>query len=76
MKNGNGRFYQKLGLRIEIFREAAGMTREQLGKKVNLSRESIHSIENGRQRVFVDQCLALAKALKIDPEQLMAGAPR
>lgn len=47
------------------------MTQEQLGRRVGLSRVSVTNVERGRQQVYVHTLCRFAKALDIEPVELV-----
>lgn len=55
--------YQQFGARLAAERRRAGLTQAELARTVGLSRASIANIEGGKQRVFLDQVVALASAV-------------
>lgn len=62
-------FYKTLGSRI---REVRGtMTQEQLARASNLSRTSVVNIESGRQQLLVHNLFQIAKALAMNPSDLI-----
>ena len=46
-----------------------------MARAMGISRASVSNIENGRHRVFLDQVYAAARALGVDPRELLP-APR
>ena len=66
-------YYRELGGRV---REARGdRSQAELGKRSDLSRMTIANIELGRQRVAVDVWLRIARALDVDPLDLLPTTP-
>jgi len=65
--------YRALGARIQIIREAIGMTQEALAKKVGYTRTSLVNIEAGRQRLPMHQVEEIARALSSTPRHLIKG---
>ncbi len=61
---------QQLENSVRENREKAGLTQEELAAKVNLSRQSIISIEKGRFTPSVITALSLAEELNVTVEQL------
>lgn len=57
--------------RIREWRSRRRMSLAELGETVGLSRSEISKLENGSRRVRADHLVALAKALKVPPEDLM-----
>lgn len=70
-------FNEELGRRIRAAREGK-LTQAELGASVGLSRTAITNIECGRQRLLVDQLVGIARAVGVQPADLlppvMAGA--
>ena len=58
-------FYRQLGQRIARARKLAGLTQEELGKHVGLSRTSITNLEAGRQPIQAHTLFCAAKVLKV-----------
>ncbi len=71
--------YEDLGRNIRRARLHAGLTQEQLGRAVGLTRTSVNNIEHGRQKVLVHTLLELASACGVTPDSLLvreaAAAP-
>jgi HTH-type transcriptional regulator/antitoxin HipB len=60
-----------VGARIRKARLARGLSQAELAEKMELSRPAIASIEAGRQGLLVDQLVAIAHLLDVDPEVLL-----
>jgi transcriptional regulator with XRE-family HTH domain len=58
------RFLQALGDRIREIRTEAGMTQEELGKKCDLHRTFIGSVERGERNISILNLKQLAASLK------------
>ncbi len=56
---------------MKIIREWTGLTQRDFGKSLNRSRDSINNIENGRNKVYFDTLMEIAKKydLKITIEK-------
>jgi len=67
-------FYSKLGDSIRQRREELGLTQEELGESLGLSRTSVTNIERGRQRLLIDQFQLVCKALDQPADTLLAKA--
>lgn len=70
--------YRQIGKRIRELRllREPKMSQQVLAKEVGLSRVSIVNIENGRHRIQVHLLFDLARALKVQPQELVpAVAP-
>ncbi len=51
----------KAGEIIKIIREWTEMSQTEFAKSIKRSRDSINNIENGRNRIFLDTLLEIAK---------------
>jgi len=73
MTRGNGSTMNSADTpnRIREWRSRRRMSLAELGETVGLSRSEISKLENGSRRVRADHLVALAKALKVPPEELM-----
>lgn len=60
--------------RIKKARENAKLTQEQLGEKINLSRNEISNLECGKNKLSYKTLRELCDALDICPCELMCGA--
>lgn len=65
--------YRIFGMKVEQIRSAVGMTQEELGKRVGLTRTSIVNIEKGNQRVLLYDVEKFASALHTTPKHMMRG---
>src|SRR4051812_35337336 len=63
--------YPRFGRRLRERRRARGMTQEQLGDKIGLSRASILNIEHGRQQVLLHHVVAMAMATETPLAELL-----
>lgn len=60
-----------LGANVKAYRNRLNLTQEQLSKEAKINRAYICSIESGEKNISI-KCIAnLAKALKIEPYQLL-----
>lgn len=64
-------FYVRLGEIIQTRRKALGMKQKNLAVAVEISRGSLANIETGRQGVLVHQLYKFAKALEMQPHELL-----
>lgn len=68
---------ERIGERIRSAREALGLSREQLGRAVGMSRQSVRLWENGEIRSpRAETLLRLARRLRKDPEWIINGGNR
>lgn len=68
------KFYERLGACIGGFRRRAGITQDDLGAKVGLSRTSVTNIEKGRQVVHAHLLPKVAGALGVPVGALLVFA--
>jgi transcriptional regulator with XRE-family HTH domain len=64
-------FYSQFGKNVRSCRGDLNLTQEELSARLNLSRSSIANIELGRQKILLHQLFDLAKALEVDPLDLV-----
>lgn len=65
--------YRALGARVQMVREAVGMSQADLAKRIGYSRPSIVNIEVGRQRISLHQIEQIAAALSSSPKHMLKG---
>jgi transcriptional regulator with XRE-family HTH domain len=63
--------YKRIGAFIATRRRQLEFKQEELARRVGISRASLANIENGRQSVLVHHLYALAKALDLQPGDLL-----
>jgi Zn-dependent peptidase ImmA (M78 family)/transcriptional regulator with XRE-family HTH domain len=61
----------ELGARIAALREARGMTGEQLGLALGLSRSQVSKVEHGTRRMDVSEVAAVADALEVSLAEVL-----
>lgn len=66
--------YSALGKRISNFRNSSGMTQEQFGEKLNMSRKHISQVEAGISRPSLDTVVEIANALNISADDLLVDS--
>ncbi len=54
---------QRVGLRIRKLRREAGVSQEELGRRIGVTRYQISRLELGRRRIAVDDLVQIAVAL-------------
>ncbi len=63
--------YKKLGLRLKAFREAAGISQQELAKKLDISRPTISQIESGERKVAADELIKLSQIFNLSVDGLL-----
>ena len=66
---------RRVGERVRELRAVRGLTQVRLAQQSGISRPSIANVEAGRQNVSLRQLCALATALGVAVEDLVAGRP-
>ena len=61
--------------RLRDLRKRAGKSQEEVGALAHLSQQTIGKLERGQLRLKADQMDALAQALDVAPEDLVANSP-
>jgi transcriptional regulator with XRE-family HTH domain len=69
----NPRYTREFGRRVRSRREGLGLTQEGLGELAGLHWTYVGSIERGERNLSLLNVLRLAKALKVDPGELVGG---
>lgn len=67
-------YYTALGKRISNFRNASGLTQEQFGEKLNMSRKHISVIEAAISRPSLEAVVEIANLLDISADDLLVTA--
>ena len=63
-------------LRIRTLRERAGLTQAQLADRAGVRQATISELESGKDRRLLEVIDKLARALKVEPGELLERAPR
>jgi len=63
--------YEKLGKNIKKIRKEKGLTQEQLSEKVGVGLEFIGKIEIAKKKPSIDTFFKIAKALEVEPYELL-----
>lgn len=72
----NREFYAAVGKKIAETRKRLGITQEALASKIFLTRTSVINIEKGRQQLLVHMLLDIARALHVNPSDLIPEVVR
>lgn len=67
----NSRIYRKFGVLLRETRNRAGLTQDDLAKRMSLSRTAITNIEKGNQGVSLLQLYEFAAQLNVSPVELL-----
>lgn len=67
----NKRFIKKVGNNIKLFRNERGLTQEGLALESNISTSTIGMIETARNDITLSKIYAIAKALNVEPYELL-----
>ncbi len=68
-----GHSIRDIGRLICLCRRRAGLTQRELASQAGLSAGYLGSVENGRKALSVEPLLLIAKALGVEPFELMPG---
>ena len=66
--------YIDIGKRISNFRNKKGMSQEELGEKLNISREHISRIETGKRNLGLDALVDIANALGVSADDILVDS--
>jgi transcriptional regulator with XRE-family HTH domain len=66
-------FLRRVAKRIVVERRAARMTQEQLAELLGTATRNVQRIESGAQNLTLITLSRVARALRVRPEQLIAG---
>lgn len=58
--------------KLQKYRKATGMSQEALAEKVNVTRQTIHAIENNKYLPSLPLALKLSKIFKVNVEDLFS----
>lgn len=64
---------KKLGENIKFHRQAQKLSQEELADMCSLHRTYIGSVERGERNVSIENIVAISRALKILPSDLLKG---
>lgn len=64
---------KRFGRRVREFRQAAGLSQEELAARCGLHRTYIGGIERGERNVGVLNLIQIARALRVAPSELLTG---
>ena len=61
----------ELGHRIKMYRNARGLSQDQLSEKCELHRTYLSMVERGEKNLTITNLLKISEALKITPSDLL-----
>ena len=64
--------FKKIGQRVQKYRLENNITQEKLADLINSSQTYVSEVEAGKHRLFFDTVVAIAKALNISVDKLIA----
>lgn len=64
---------KQLGERVRLHRQKSALSQEQLADLASLHRTYVGSIERGERNVSLENIVAISRALKITPSELLKG---
>src|ERR1019366_6308777 len=64
---------EAIGKKIRQFREDAGLSQEQVAKKLGLNRVSYTQLEQGNRKGMADELVEIAKVFNTTPDVLLGG---
>jgi transcriptional regulator with XRE-family HTH domain len=67
---------EEVGKRIRLFRNQKGMSLEELGEKIGVSKSFVSKIENGKKPISLERIESISKALDIEVEYLLVDRNR
>jgi len=63
----------KFGARVRAYRESLGLSQMAIAEKADLHFTYVSSVERGERNISLQNILRLAKALGVDPGELVKG---
>lgn len=68
--------YVALGEAVRALRRERGLSQQEIAEQCGMSRSAFANIESGHQRVAFHQFLAMARALGVEPRELLPASTR
>ena len=65
-------FREQVGANLRRLRRANGMSQSRLAERAELNRSYLSMVENGRRNISLDNLVALALALNVEPIELFS----
>ncbi|MBS1881784.1 MAG: helix-turn-helix transcriptional regulator [Actinobacteria bacterium] len=70
---GSDRDRKLFGRNISLHRRRLGLSKAALARKADISRQTLHEVEEGFRTPRFDSLMRLADALRVDPGELFKG---
>ncbi len=64
---------EAVGRNFASLRKAAGLTQEEVAERSGLSQQYISDLERGKRNPTVESLVALARAMRVEPRDFLAG---
>ena len=65
--------YQKIGQRLQNFREVRGLTRAVVAQRLDITEKDLEDMEAGRKRLSPENIEVLRETFSLDPAWLLGG---
>ena len=65
--------YQKVGQRLQNFREVRGLTRAVVAQRLGITEKDLEDLETGKQRLSPENIEVLRETFSLDPAWLLGG---
>ena len=65
--------YQKIGQRLQNFREVRGLTRAVVAQRLGITEKDLEDLETGKKRLSPENIEVLRETFSLDPAWLLGG---
>ena len=65
--------YQKVGQRLQNFREVRGLTRAVVAQRLGITEKDLEDMETGKKRLSPEDIEVLRETFSLDPAWLLGG---
>ena len=65
--------YQKIGQRLQNFREVRGLTRAVVAQRLGITEKDLEDLETGKKRLSPEFIEVLRETFSLDPAWLLGG---
>ena len=65
--------YQKVGQRLQNFREVRGLTRAVVAQRLGITEKDLEDMETGKKRLSPENIEVLRETFSLDPAWLLGG---